>query len=198
MGRYWGFGKSTTFEYCSVDVRDWQRRGLLDRGNRFTWEWSRDGEKIASIGVCAADDAVVLDYRSRRPGEDWRDVEDHIWLNRTECHLGGERIWFQCPGCGRRCAKLYLAGRARCRQCLNLAYESQRENRSDRSLRKAQNIRRQLGGSASLLEHFPGKPKGMHWRTYWRLRDKAEVAEGYSLAYLSHWVKRHSEARKRS
>jgi hypothetical protein len=28
-----------------------------------------------------------------------------------------------------------------------------------------------LGGSGSLAESFPPKPKGMHWRTYWRLYD---------------------------
>jgi hypothetical protein len=24
------------------------------------------------------------------------------------------------------------------------------------------------GGSPNMAEDFPGKPKGMHWRTYWR------------------------------
>jgi len=53
---------------------------------------------------------------------------------------------------------------------------------------KAQKIRWRLGGTASVLEDFPGKPKGMWWRTYWRLREKAEQGDvdslTGSLAYL--------------
>jgi hypothetical protein len=32
-------------------------------------------------------------------------------------------------------------------------------------LLKAQKIKLRLGGSANVLEPFPDKPKGMHWRT---------------------------------
>jgi hypothetical protein len=34
-----------------------------------------------------------------------------------------------------------------------------------------------LGGSPSLVEPFPDKPKGMWWRTYWRLKREAQEAE---------------------
>ena len=57
----------------------------------------------------------------------------------------------------------------RCRCCAHLAYKSQREDQMSRQLSKAQTIRLRLGGSASLLEPFPEKPTGMHWRTYERL-----------------------------
>ena len=48
-------------------------------------------------------------------------------------------------------------------------------------LTKAQDIRRNLGGSASLLDPIPDKPKGMHWKTYWRLRHQSEQAESMAL-----------------
>ena len=47
-----------------------------------------------------------------------------------------------------------------------------------RALSRAQDIRMRLGGSPSLGELFPDKPKGMHWRTYARLWAEAEDAEG--------------------
>jgi hypothetical protein len=34
-----------------------------------------------------------------------------------------------------------------------------------------------LGGSNDPLEPFPQKPRGMHWRTYRRLRDQAHAAK---------------------
>ena len=46
---------------------------------------------------------------------------------------------------------------------------------------QTQNIRTRLGGSASLAEPFPNKPKGMWWRTYERLRADAKRAEMQSL-----------------
>ncbi len=68
-----------------------------------------------------------------------------------------------------------------CRRCYGLAYQSQRERVYDRDLTRTQNIRMKLGGSPSLAEPFPDKPKGMWWRTYWRLRGDAREAEYRSL-----------------
>jgi hypothetical protein len=72
--------------------------------------------------------------------------------------------------CGRRVIKLYGAGRLfACHHCYQLAYVSQQEPARRRGLRKSQKIRMRLGGSGNMLEDFPAKPKGMHWRTYERL-----------------------------
>ena len=47
-----------------------------------------------------------------------------------------------------------------------------------RAGRRAQKIKMRLGGSNDPLEPFPQKPRGMHWRTYRRLRDQAHAAQG--------------------
>jgi hypothetical protein len=57
-----------------------------------------------------------------------------------------------------------------------LAYASQQEKPMFRNLRKSQKIRIRLGGSPDPFEPFPEKPRGMHRRTYLRLREEADAA----------------------
>jgi len=101
----------------------------------------------------------------------------------TACHLGGVRPWFVCSVysdgryCGRRAAILYGAGELfACRRCYGLAYESQQQTARHRGLEQARKIRMRLGGGVDLLEPFPARPKGMHRRTFERLRARAEAA----------------------
>jgi hypothetical protein len=51
-----------------------------------------------------------------------------------------------------------------------------------------------LGGSPSLQEPFPSKPKGMHMRTYLRLRARAEGAEATCNALTMLWIDRLNRA----
>jgi len=46
-----------------------------------------------------------------------------------------------------------------------------------RLMRKAQKIRRQLGGSGSLQESFPDRPRAMHEKRYQRMKQLALTAE---------------------
>ena len=93
--------------------------------------------------------------------------------------------------CGRRVTKLYGAGRLfACRHCYRLAYASQQEAAHQRGLGKSQKIRMQLGGSPNMLEEFPDKPKGMHWRTYEGWRRVHDAAEERSTIGLMRFVER--------
>jgi hypothetical protein len=145
-----------------------------------SWSWS--GKQTGFINYRMEAGRMVLNYRYRRHGEEWEDVEQVISFDWTPCNYGGKRTWFLCPHCNRRVAVLYGAGRYfLCRHCYNLTYASQQAQRYARLREKAQAIRQRLGGSANLLEPFPDKPKGMHWKTYYRLRQKAEHANHFSL-----------------
>jgi hypothetical protein len=94
-------------------------------------------------------------------------VEQRVAVVWTPCRFGGDRPWFVCSVasnrvyCGRRVIKLYGAGRLfACRHCYRLGYTSQQESAHQRGLWKSQKIRMRLGGNPSMLDEFPGKPKG--------------------------------------
>jgi hypothetical protein len=175
--------KGTTAGYRQIDVRWMQRKGYLRPGMQSSLRWSRNGEPTGSINYRVEQDHIVLSYRHRRHDlEEWQSVEYPVFLVRTPCNYGCERAWFRCPsrGCGRRVAVLWGGEIFACRQCHNLAYESQNETAHSRALSKTQAIRVRLGGEPGLIHDFPAKPKGMHWQTYWRLKAQADEAENRS------------------
>jgi len=159
------------------------REGCLRAGWAGGWQWTHEGERVAWISLRIDADRVHLTYRVRIGGGDWEDVAETVRIVRIACRFGGSRPFFVCPGvvngiaCSRRVAKLYGAGTYfLCRHCYRLAYASQREDRYDRALRGANNIRMRLGGEPGIAS-FPNRPKGMHYKTYERLKSAALHAE---------------------
>ncbi len=105
-GNRWGYGaKSTTDDYRTLDVRRWAREGVLRPGYWGGWQWTRDGETVASIQMRAEQDRVILIYKRRSGGEDWKDEQYPVRIVRTRCHLGGSRAWFICPAVWLRAAR---------------------------------------------------------------------------------------------
>jgi hypothetical protein len=175
----------TTADYRSIDVRRWKRDGLLSPHQSFGWQWSRHGEVVASIQVCTEIDRVILTYRHRSGGEDWKDEGYPVYLDWTACNLGGQRPWFLCParGCGRRVAILYGGGIFACRHCYQLACPSQPELvttgwRADR-------IRDKLGWEPGILNGSGWKSKGMHRSTFERLTAQHDAFVQVSLAGMA-------------
>ncbi|MCC2866308.1 MAG: hypothetical protein LK562_00705 [Candidatus Accumulibacter phosphatis] len=167
----------------TLDIRRLQRDGLLTPGLAFGWQWTRHGVEVASIQMRTEVDRVILNYRSRGHGGEWQPMEYPVHLEWTPCHLGGRRAWFLCParGCGRRVAILFGGTIFACRHCHKLAYPCQRETDDDRAMRRADTIRRRLGWEAGIANPEGGKPEGMHWRTFQRLRAEHDVNVNASL-----------------
>lgn len=141
----------------SLDVRAMRRQGMLQPGQH-AGQWAGG----ASIGIEAQPDRVRLEYG--RPSES-EPTQCTVWLERLPCRFGGERTYFLCPGCGRRCERIYgldQAGRFSCRVCLRLAYASESESPEDRTWRRERKLERRLTEEG-------GKPKGMRWSTYQRI-----------------------------
>lgn len=188
-GRKWG--KDTTDDMRRLDVRRLARDGYLKPGMGYGWRWSRHGEVVASINVTVEVDRVLLNYRTRDHGGEWQDRRYPVLLDKTACHLGGERVWWLCPvaGCGKRVAVLYGGKVFACRHCHRLAYRCQRETAGDHATRRANTLRDRLGWVPGILNDAGSKPKGMRWRTYWQLRAQYEAHVSRSLAGMAETLK---------
>jgi len=191
-GRRWHFHANKTIEeFRSLDVRRLQRDGYLKPNLSFGWQWSRNGERVAWINVRTDFDRIVLDYRHRSNGKEWKDESYPVLLQWTLCNFGGKRPWFICPvsGCGRRVAILYGGRIFACRHCHQLAYPSQRETYDDRAARRADKVREKLGWEPGILNGRSWtKPKGMHQRTFERLLREhdsliSEALSGFSQRF---------------
>jgi hypothetical protein len=163
-GSRYGAGRPASHlkaEYCKqLDIRRWQREGVLKAGRAGSWRWtSREtGEQTGAIGYRAEDDCIRLDYSI-----DGKPSGQTVRLNHSACTYGGTRPWFICPIRGEPVAILYLrAGRFACRRCQRLAYASQSEDTLGRMWRK------QSKAEAKLGENWQ-RPKGMHKATRERL-----------------------------
>lgn len=119
-------------------------------------------------------DALELRYRidDDGPNGDWITIA--VPIVRSRCRYGGERPYWQCPNCGRRCEVIAIASHGRfwgCRGCLRLRYHSQGLAPADRVERRAAQLCERAGVEDQ--EGTVHKHKWMRWRTYNRLMERA-------------------------
>ncbi len=177
--------KTTTNECLFIDIRYMKKQGLLRLGYGGTLSWSSGGQQTGSIGYSYYGDRLDLNYRVN--GES---VQDTIRIEQTACNYGGRRQWLVCPDCYKRQAVLYSPnGLFRCRKCHDLPYGSQMESDSDRASRKANKLRKQLGGEQGCLNPIPSRPKGMHRKTYQRIVNEIRNAEEIVMIEISRYLK---------
>ena len=189
-----GFGSGRKSEvkctenYWSIDINQWQRKDNLEPGNSFLGECTRSDKKSTFINVSTETGQLWLAYSYRYNDGVWDDLDYSVRLQTTPCHYGGLRYWFICPsiGCSRRVGILYKRGRYfACRCCQQLVYKSQREIKGDRADRKVNKIKEKLKWPGGILNFPGGKPKGMHWKTYYRLLADHTNYLGQALVGLS-------------
>jgi hypothetical protein len=178
------YSRSRTSNYYRIDVRSWQRRGLLLVGKSFVDQWFKIAVAPYADDIPEVDHAIVSSFMPLYSG-----VESILCFAWTRCNYGGSRAWFLCQNrrCRRRVAILYSSGGTAfaCRHCLKLAYDSQQECTRLRRLHRAQAIRMKLGGDPSLAGPFPNKPKGMHRKTYRKFLEKALAYEAWFFGDLA-------------
>lgn len=182
-GNRWRYGtKGTLNASCRLDVRYLKRQGML-RSGYYSLSWNRNGEPSGNVNIrVVADVSMTVIYRWRRnSSEEWQSKEQAVSLAHSACALGGSRQWFVCPYCSRRVAVVVVDGaHVACRHCLKLTYASCNEDMIDRSWSKRDKYKAKLGGDKGLHQ----KPKGMHHRTWQRLRRQHNEAEMQGWLWL--------------
>jgi hypothetical protein len=178
-------GRPTVESACRFDIDTLVRAGAIKPGKYVE----------GSLKLPSYDDELAIEFESSatNPRNSWlrlqyavRDcwtgeqyqIDDKIYLTASRPRFGGQRWWFICPNENRRVRKLYLplgARRFRSRHAYRLAYASQRETVHDRAMRRADKLRRRLGGDP-LDDGYPEKPPRMRGATYDRLLDRLIAA----------------------
>lgn len=176
-----------------LDLGDLVRTGQLVPGATVTELWDVHtplSNRSMMIGYYV--DLTSLDDATITLMFDIDGVEhcQHVHLTATKPRLGGLRLWFLCPVTGHRARVLYLPeGKTRfaSREAYGLSYRSQRDSALFRSIARAQKIRARLGGDLSIHSPFPARPRGMHRRTYARLREATLKIEADAREALLIW-----------
>jgi len=151
----------------------------------------RGGDDEIEADYRISNDCVILTHK-RDAGEYF----ERITLTETRCHFGGSRHWLICPNCGRRVGRVYLpttinCGEKRvqrwlCRHCYRLTYEQRRSKDLSWVLEwRAERLLERHRITTTPKWHLYRKPKGMKWKTFKRLTDKANAiyAAGNDHAY---------------
>ena len=172
-GTWYRWDKRTTCEEIRrIDIRYLRQNGLLQPNRAGSLSWNIGGEPNGNIGYTMYKNTMVLNFRCQQYGDnEWEPVQQTIWFDRTPCHYGGNRKWFLCPECDSRVGVLY--GRNvlfLCRHCYRLPYASQGEGYLDRMSRKLDKISDKLEADEYINDRDLWKPKGMHWKTFYRLK----------------------------
>jgi hypothetical protein len=157
----------------TIEIGTLRRAGYVGKVPRNWWNWRNKAYAMGIQPVHWGEGYVELRRQTLRTVQvPWR--------------FSGKRFYFLCE-CGRTAEKLHTFSDLpwRCRHCYNLTYAVRQAVPRHRHILMAQKIREQLGGSPSMLDAFPPKPKGMHRRRYERLRRRHDAATQRAFGMMS-------------
>lgn len=174
------YGRPVAEEARRIDLAWMIRKGMAVPGGYVsgTLSWSSGGNPAGRIGYRCdmrypESAELVLQYTiTDRTSGEARDYKHRIRLSYTVPHYGGKRWWLHCPVNGQRVGKLYMPPGAEAfasRTAWRLGYRSQRVTPRDAVFERLYRVQRKLGCPQGWDEPVC-RPKGMHRRTYERLK----------------------------
>lgn len=175
---------------CPLDLA-WLRRVLKVRlpGASGRMAWTRNGAERAAVRYVLEAYCLRLSYIQHGKA-----VTERLPIITTETAFGGQRHWFGCPACGRRCRILYGTDRFRCRRCLGARYSSQYQDKAMTIAHRRWRLRSFLEehGAVSLVQGLdagmPPKPPGMRQKTYRRLCALDQLLERRWTDLIEAWL----------
>lgn len=176
-----GSRRARTDEAMPLRVAEILRVLAVERDRRLTGSSRYGRYGPMNLVVDATERPVRVHLRWELEGLSLAPGEADLWLVSTEPYFGGERWWFICPPCGRRCGVLYFSESHSvpwaCRTCLGLAYSSQGEGKPARLTRRLRMVLGKAGGAykaqSGMGLRVP-RPRGMHNKTYRGLLGEAD------------------------
>ena len=156
------------------------------------WVWKmskRTTNQVSSININTVGAADRLHGSARfRYSLAGKPYENTVQLTQTACNYGGVRHWFRCEYCRGRVGVLYFSnGQCACRKCFRLASKSERETWHDQQFRKANNLRDLLGWKPGIAHADGYKRKGMHWKTFYRLKAEHDFYVQRIFGHTAEW-----------
>lgn len=148
-----------------LDIRELHKDGLLMPDARGTITWYRGRTEVGSMGLYFDSCQLTL-HLSYSTGQPPVAVREAVRLTFTTCHFGGDRPWFRCPRCRRRCAVLWGGDRFLCRSCQGVTYASQNESASSKSIRRIHEIRATLQTDLTVPVSAIARPRYMRYDRY--------------------------------
>lgn len=161
-------------EFFKIDLASFERDWFASN-HEGKIVWSRAGRNTGTIGFRLQQDCMELRYTYGQ-GTDRKEIRERVDFTFTAPKFGGQRRWFICPECENRCRTLFGGRYFRCRKCRRATYPSQYNQLRLPGLSSIENARKSLNGDTGIFDPFPEKPKGMHWRTYRRLKERDRQA----------------------
>lgn len=162
--------KKTVENCASISTKELLQHNVFTSGEKTQWKQQSSGSLRLQVIAQAQGDTVTIVSACLDRDKDPQAVTVTVTISWSDCHFGGRRPWFICPAwndvpCEKRVTTLYLSehGFFRCRHCAALGYKSDHAEPRERVLHQAQKIQRRLGGSGSIVDPFPSRPKGMHY-----------------------------------
>lgn len=134
-------------------------------------------ENGCSIAIITMQDHIIIAYKL---GD--KSVRTKVNISSTKVGYG-MRLWFDCPSCNHKRAKIYMVnGVFACRECNDLTYMTCKKSGNKLDYLSLQIWRQQKKLGMDLdktdihdLPYF--KPKNMHWKTFVRERERLELMQ---------------------
>jgi hypothetical protein len=140
------------------------------------WCSSRTKEQRGSVGIFADNDGITLSYNWTPANGNVIACKERLLWKWVQVNYG-KWPYLACPICERRCSRIaFRRGRWTCKRCAGACSDTENDQKQYRLMSRYQKIREKR-----LLwepgESWGKKPKGMRWKTFDELVQKARKFE---------------------